>query len=104
MKFVDIDCTGCNNACSLTVLMEGNKIIEVKGNCCHRGIISAKTQLEAPAAKLSVDISEPIKITCSGCSNRCYLRVYMKDDKVDRVEDGGCRRAEISARRQLERN
>lgn len=84
--------------------MEGDKIIEVKGNCCHRGIISAKTQLEAPAAKLPVDSFEPIKITCSGCSNRCYLRVYMKDDKVDKVEDGGCRRAAISARRQLEQN
>lgn len=43
------------------------------------------------------------KITCSGCSNMCYLDVVMKDGKVQEVTGGGCRRAEISARRQLEK-
>lgn len=42
------------------------------------------------------------KITCSGCSNMCYLDVTMKDGKVAQVSGGGCRRALISARRQLE--
>lgn len=43
------------------------------------------------------------KITCSGCSNLCYLDVVMKDGKVEEVTGGGCRRAVVSARRQLER-
>lgn len=43
------------------------------------------------------------KIVCSGCSNMCYLDVTMKDGRVQEVSGGGCRRAEISARRQLEK-
>ena len=42
------------------------------------------------------------KITCSGCSNMCYLDVILKDGKVYEVSGGGGRRAEISAKRQLE--
>ncbi len=42
------------------------------------------------------------RITCSGCSNMCYLDVILKDGKVYEVSGGGCRRAEISAKRQLE--
>ena len=41
----DIECTGCSNFCGLRVKVENGVIVNLEGNCCHRGIISAKRQL-----------------------------------------------------------
>lgn len=103
MEIKSIDCKGCNNSCPLTVLVENKKVLNVSGNCCHRGIVSAKKQIEDSACTgKCADDGVPVKITCSGCSNRCYLEVIMEDGKVKEALGGGCRRAVISARRQLE--
>ena len=37
-----LECTGCSNFC---VMDENGEITHLEGNCCHRGIISAKRQL-----------------------------------------------------------
>ena len=40
-----IECTGCSNFCGLVVQVENGTLIHIEGNCCHRGIVSAKRQL-----------------------------------------------------------
>lgn len=98
-----MDCKGCNNSCPLTVLVENKKVLSVSGNCCHRGIVSAKKQIEdSKVTEKRTNDGKPVKITCSGCSNRCYLEAVMEDGKVKEALGGGCRRAIVSARRQLE--
>jgi anaerobic selenocysteine-containing dehydrogenase len=42
---IKIECTGCSNFCGLRVQVENGAIVKLEGNCCHRGIISAKRQL-----------------------------------------------------------
>lgn len=42
---IKIECTGCSNFCGLHVQVENGAIVKLEGNCCHRGIISAKRQL-----------------------------------------------------------
>ena len=97
-----ITCKGCNNACPLSVLVENRKVLNVSGNCCHRGIISAKTQIEGQENIKDSAYSGEKKITCSGCCNHCYLDVVMKNGKVESISGEGCRRGIVSARRQLE--
>lgn len=97
-----IDCQGCNNSCPLTVSVENQKVTDVSGNCCHRGIISAKTQIETPATTPAGNFTGHRKIYCSGCSNRCELDVTMVDGLVESLTGEGCRRGIVSARKQLE--
>lgn len=40
-----LECTGCSNFCVMNVQIENGEITHLEGNCCHRGIISAKRQL-----------------------------------------------------------
>lgn len=102
MDFKMITCQGCNNACPLTVLVENRKVLNVSGNCCHRGVVSAKNQIEEAGNEDMGRYTGKKKITCSGCSNRCYLDVTMKNGKVEVVSGEGCRRGIVSARKQLE--
>ena len=46
METRKLDCTGCSNFCPLTVTIENNNVVSVEGNCCHRGLISARKQVE----------------------------------------------------------
>ena len=41
-----MECTGCSNFCMLRVQVKDGEITQLEGNCCHRGMISAKRQLE----------------------------------------------------------
>lgn len=43
MEKVNLTCQGCSNHCPLQVTIEKEKVIEVEGNCCHRGVVSANT-------------------------------------------------------------
>lgn len=54
--------------------------------------------------KQHTDCLDYHRIICSGCSNRCYLDVKMKDGKVESLTGDGCRRGIISAKKQLEHN
>lgn len=103
MEMINIGCQGCNNSCPLHVTVEGQKVIEVSGNCCHRGIISAKTQIEEKRTQPSNDFTGQKKIYCTGCSNRCELEVTVENGRVTGLSGEGCRRGIISARKQLER-
>ena len=40
-----LECTGCSNFCDMNVKIENGEITQIEGNCCHRGIVSAKRQL-----------------------------------------------------------
>lgn len=46
METRKLDCKGCSNFCPLIVTIENGSVVSVEGNCCHRGLISAKKQVE----------------------------------------------------------
>ncbi len=46
IKVINIDCQGCSNSCPLEVTVEDGEMKKVEGNCCHRGLVSAKKQLK----------------------------------------------------------
>lgn len=98
------DCQGCNNHCPLTVYLENNEIKEVKGNCCHRGLVSADTQLKGIKTTTALSSYTGIKkMNCTGCANHCALDVHLKKGEVTDIQGNGCRRAVISVNRQLSR-
>lgn len=103
MEIRRMDCKGCSNGCPLTVTVEQQEVIRVEGNCCHRGIASAKAQLKRAQQQPAGDSGQRI-IDCSGCSNRCTLTVTLLDGVVHSLTGEGCRRGIISARKQLENN
>lgn len=103
MEIRKMDCKGCSNGCPLMVTVEQQEVIQVTGNCCHRGIASAKAQLKS-VQQQPVGDSGRRNIFCSGCSNRCLLTVTLLDGVVHSLTGEGCRRGIISARKQLENN
>lgn len=48
MEKRDLICIGCPLGCMLTVTMEGNEVIEVKGNTCKRGDTYARKECTNP--------------------------------------------------------
>lgn len=48
MNTIELTCIGCPLGCPLTVTMEGNEVIEVKGNTCPKGAIYAKKEVINP--------------------------------------------------------
>lgn len=103
METISLTCQGCNNRCPLQVTIKEGKVEEVQGNCCHRGIVSANTQVEQRQAKKEGDsFTGEKRIYCSGCGNRCDMQVTMENGHVVALKGDGCRRGIISARKQLE--
>ncbi|MDO5783450.1 MAG: hypothetical protein Q4P20_00145 [Eubacteriales bacterium] len=105
MEIRRMDCKGCSNGCPLTVTVEQQEVVDVTGNCCHRGIASAKAQLKSVQQQWQQPgrYSGRRNIFCSGCSNRCLLTVTVLDGVVHSLTGEGCRRGIISARKQLEK-
>lgn len=103
MKIRNIDCRGCNNHCPLKVTVDENKkVIDVEGNCCHRGVVSAKRQLEPRVTFTTRHSSDnPRTLNCTGCPNHCQVKVTLKGKKITKIDGAGCRRAVISICRQL---
>lgn len=102
MKIKNLDCQGCNNHCPLTIYLENFEITEVKGNCCHRGLVSAKTQIDAlKATDALAFFTGEKKLFCKSCSNHCPVLVYMQDGEITDIKTDGCRRAIISIKKQL---
>ena len=102
MQTIHFDCQGCSNHCPLTVYAENNEIQEVQGNCCHRGLVSARTQF----SQMKVAASSPTgtrDMFCTGCPNNCALTVHLTDGEPVSIEGNGCRRASVSVTRQLKR-
>lgn len=48
MNTIELTCIGCPLGCPLTVTMEGNEVVEVKGNTCPKGAIYAKKEVTNP--------------------------------------------------------
>ncbi len=102
MKVKNLDCQGCNNHCPLTIYLENYEIIDVKGNCCHRGIVSANTQIAALKESDSLLYHTGTKeMFCKSCCNHCPVLVHLKDGDIVDIETAGCRRAMISIKKQL---
>lgn len=97
-----LDCQGCNNHCPLTVYLDNYEIKEVKGNCCHRGLISADTQIAALKAIDALNFFTGTKhMHCKSCGNHCPVLVHMENGRITHIETAGCRRAIISIEKQL---
>ena len=103
METKKIFCKGCSNGCPLEVEMEDGMVAHVTGNCCHRGIVSAKKQLEPAAEEDLSNYTGTRRIACSRCPKCCRLEVIMKEGKVYDVYGGRCKRADADARKQLEK-
>ena len=48
MNTIELTCIGCPLGCPLTVTMESNEVLEVKGNTCPKGAIYAKKEVTNP--------------------------------------------------------
>lgn len=48
MNTIELTCIGCPLGCPLTVTMEANEVLEVKGNTCPKGAIYAKKEVTNP--------------------------------------------------------
>lgn len=48
METRELICIGCPLGCPITVKMEGNEVIEVKGNTCKRGDAYARKEVTNP--------------------------------------------------------
>lgn len=48
MNTIELTCIGCPLGCPLTVTMENNEVVEVKGNTCPKGAIYAKKEVTNP--------------------------------------------------------
>lgn len=102
LQIKNLDCQGCNNHCPLTVYLDNYEIKEVKGNCCHRGLVSANTQIEALKAANALNFFTGDKMMyCKSCANHCPVTVHMENGEIADIDTQGCRRAMISIKRQL---
>lgn len=48
MEVRELICIGCPLGCPLTVTMNGNEVVEVKGNTCKRGDVYARKEVTNP--------------------------------------------------------
>ena len=48
MNTIELTCIGCPLGCPLTVTMEGNEVVDVKGNTCPKGEAYAKKEVTNP--------------------------------------------------------
>ena len=83
MEIINLTCQGCSNHCPLQVTVEEGKVTEVQGNCCHRGIVSANTQITQRMGENNTDLFTGEKrIYCTGYGNRCDMKVTMENGRV----------------------
>lgn len=102
VQIKQLDCQGCNNHCPLTVYLDNYDIKKVTGNCCHRGLVSADTQIAALKASNNLNFFTGTKsMFCKSCSNHCPVLVHMENGEITNIETAGCRRAIISIEKQL---
>lgn len=105
MEMIHLYCQGCSNACPLVITAEDDNIIEISGNCCHRGIVSANKQFydryPSTSSADTANFNGKKEINCTGCSNRCALTVTIEDGRISSVFGEGCRRGSMSAKKQL---
>ena len=48
MKTIELTCIGCPLGCPLLVSLEGNEVVDVKGNTCPKGESYAKKEVTNP--------------------------------------------------------
>lgn len=63
MNTIELTCIGCPLGCPLTVTMEGNEVIEVKGNTCPKGAIYAKKEVTNPTRI----VTSTVRVTGGSC-------------------------------------
>lgn len=63
MNTMELTCIGCPLGCPLTVTMEGNEVVEVKGNTCPKGAIYAKKEVTNPTRI----VTSTVRVTGGSC-------------------------------------
>lgn len=63
MNAIDLICIGCPLGCPLTVTMEANEMVEVKGNTCPKGAIYAKKEVTNPTRI----VTSTVRVTGGNC-------------------------------------
>lgn len=56
MKEVNLTCISCPLGCQVTVRMEGDKIVEIRGNRCPRGEAYARQEVTAPMRVIATSV------------------------------------------------
>ncbi|MBQ4560662.1 MAG: DUF1667 domain-containing protein [Tyzzerella sp.] len=63
MNTIELTCIGCPLGCPLTVTMEANEVIEVKGNTCPKGATYAKKEVTNPTRI----VTSTVRVTGGTC-------------------------------------
>lgn len=63
MNTMELTCIGCPLGCPLTVTMENNEVVEVKGNTCPKGAIYAKKEVTNPTRI----VTSTVRVTGGTC-------------------------------------
>lgn len=63
MNAIELTCIGCPLGCPLTVTMEANEVVEVKGNTCPKGAIYAKKEVTNPTRI----VTSTVRVTGGAC-------------------------------------
>ena len=63
MNTIELTCIGCPLGCPLTVTMESNEVLEVKGNTCPKGAIYAKKEVTNPTRI----VTSTVRVTGGTC-------------------------------------
>lgn len=63
MNSIELTCIGCPLGCPLTVTMESNEVIEVKGNTCPKGATYAKKEVTNPTRI----VTSTVRVTGGTC-------------------------------------
>ena len=63
MNTIELTCIGCPLGCPLTVTMEANEVVEVKGNTCPKGAIYAKKEVTNPTRI----VTSTVRVTGGTC-------------------------------------
>ena len=64
MSTINLTCIGCPLGCPLTVTMEDNEVVEVKGNTCPKGENYAKKEVTNPTRI----VTSTVRVTGGNCS------------------------------------
>ncbi len=56
IKFFDLCCTTCPSECQLRVKVQGDKVLNIEGNICKRGITFAQKEITRPERTLTTTI------------------------------------------------
>ena len=78
----EVTCAGCSVGCTVKVTMEEGKILEIKGNNCHRGEQYARTKV----SKSSRIVTSTVEVNSGRLSSvPCMTKGDVPEELVNKV-------------------